>query len=123
MQQTRIQPAADRPAPRPIAEADEAAARRFIAERELRAFARDILIREARRNSLAMIRRPIRRAAPIQQYGVFDGDRLVETHTDPEVARLAAADNADATGRPGAYTVEPLCLTCRDLPAGDCNCP
>jgi len=123
VQQTRIQPAADRPAPRPVAEADEAAARRIIAERQLRTLARDILTREARRTALTLIRRPISLAEPTQQYGVFDGDRLVETHDDPTLAELAAADNADATNRPGAYTVEPLCPTCRDLPVGDCDCP
>ncbi|MEU7802669.1 hypothetical protein AB0B10_25755 [Micromonospora arborensis] len=54
------------------------------------------------------------RVAPAQQptaarWGVFDFDRLVESHEDPDIAVLAAYDNADATNRPGAYTVEELC--------------
>ncbi|WP_018788917.1 hypothetical protein [Micromonospora sp. CNB394] len=52
---------------------------------------------------------------------MFDGDRLVETHDDAARAELATADNAN--GRPGAYTIEALCLTCRDLPTGNCDCP
>ncbi|XTZ13852.1 hypothetical protein ACQSSU_20360 [Micromonospora echinospora] len=116
MQQTRIQPAVLRPAPRAIAQADEAAARRILATRDLYSRAHAILSRSARNAALKLLN-------PVQEYGVFDGDRLVETHTDPEAARLAAADNADATDQPGAYTVEPLCPVCVDLPAGDCDCP
>lgn len=65
------------------------------------------------------------RVAPTQQptaarWGVFDFDRLVESHEDPDIAVLAAYDNADATNRPGAYTVEELCPVQPTERAADC---
>lgn len=65
----------------------------------------------------------LRALAPKPRWGVFDGDRLVDAHDDPEVARLAAWDNADATNRPaGAYKVEELCPLHPTERASEC-CP
>lgn len=123
MNQTVIQPAAARPAPRAVAEADEAAARLLVAQRELLRFCRERTTALGRAHALGMIRRQPTIAAG-ERFGVFDGDRLVESHADGDVAHQAALDNADATDRPGAYEVRPLCPRHPDEPADECGeCP
>jgi hypothetical protein len=51
-------------------------------------------------------------------WGVFDGDRLVETHPALFITEAAARDNADATDRPlSAYRVRPVVAAAAEVAA------